>query len=342
MKKRKTFLIAAAVLATATAVAVLCGCALSRETGNGVEAHGWLQVEGARLTDEHGEPVILRGMSSHGISWFPRYLNGGAMETLKDEGANLMRIAMYTEPPGAYIEEPQRSLDYLYMGIESALARDMYVIVDWHILKDNDPNEFADEAADFFEEISAHYGNCPGILYEICNEPNGDTRWEDIVRYAQRVIPIIRTNAPDAVILTGVPDYCTDFRGPLAEPLTFENIMYTMHRYIDVSSEKPCDPGQLENILDQGLPIFVTEWGVSLGNDDPFSAEGERPGEHIYFENARPFLELMEERGVSWAAWALSNKDEIHSVLRADCEKLSGWTQEDLTGFGKLVFDYFR
>ena len=80
-------------------------------------------------------------MSSHGISWYPRYLNGGAMKTLKEYGANLFRIAAYTEPSGAYLENPDRTLDYLYMGAESALAEDLYVILDWHILNDSDPNE---------------------------------------------------------------------------------------------------------------------------------------------------------------------------------------------------------
>ena len=37
------------------------------------------------------------------------------------------------------LNAPVQSLNYLYMGIESALAADMYVIVDWHILKDSDP-----------------------------------------------------------------------------------------------------------------------------------------------------------------------------------------------------------
>ena len=81
-----------------------------------------------------------------------------------------------------------QSLNYLYMGIESALAADMYVIVDWHILKDSDPNEYAEEAKEFFAEISDHYSGNPAILYEICNEPNGDTDWDDIVEYAEQII----------------------------------------------------------------------------------------------------------------------------------------------------------
>ena len=45
------------------------------QEGNGVKSHGALRVDGASLYDENGNPVVLRGMSSHGISWYPRYLN---------------------------------------------------------------------------------------------------------------------------------------------------------------------------------------------------------------------------------------------------------------------------
>ena len=41
------------------------------------------------------------------------------------------------------------------------------------------------------------------VLYEICNEPNSGCSWEDIKTYANEVIPVIRENAPEAVILVG-------------------------------------------------------------------------------------------------------------------------------------------
>lgn len=311
------------------------------EPGGAVETHGWLRVEGTSLLDEQNRITVLRGVSSHGITWYPRYLNGGAAKTLRERGANVMRFAMYTEPSGAYLEDRERSLDYLYMGIESALSQGLYAIVDWHILRDENPNEFADEAAVFFEEISAHYAGEPGIIYEICNEPNGDTDWNDVVAYAERVIPIIRANAPQALILVGVPNYCTDFRGPMEQPLAYENIMYTMHRYIDATAGEPCGSGQLENLLENGLPIFVSEWGVSLGEDDPFAEETEKPGDIYDVTNAQPFLDLMKKHNVSWTAWALANKDEVHSMLQYDCRSLSDWTEEELTDFGRLVFYNF-
>lgn len=313
------------------------------QEGNGVKSHGALRVDGASLCDENGNPVVLRGMSSHGISWYPRYLNGGAMKTLKEYGANLFRIAAYTEPSGAYLENPDRTLDYLYMGAESALAEDLYVILDWHILNDSDPNEHIEEAKDFFDQLSAHYADEPGILYEICNEPNGDVTWEQISAYAEEVIPVIRKNTPDAVILVGTPNYCSHLDGPLSDPLPFENIMYSYHRYVDISVEEAGWAGPFQKYTEQGLPVFVTEWGVSAGEQAYFEDEEEsQPADaELYPETAEPFLDAMDRYQISWAGWALCNKAEWHSAIRPDCTKYSGWDEDDLTVSGKLMFSRF-
>lgn len=332
MKKRLIWLLGVACLCCAAAVGYLIPKAEeTRERGNGVAAHGALHVDGTYLRDEQGEITVLRGMSSHGLQWYPRFMNGAAMQTLRSWGANVQRLAMYTQAGEAYLREPERNLDYLYMGIESVLSADMYVIVDWHILKDGDPNEHREEAKAFFREITAHYGDDPALIYEICNEPNGGTTWEDITRYAEAVIPVIRENAPNALILVGMPHYCTDISGPIEAPLPYENIMYTMHRYIDVSKQAPCNTRLIEKATGAALPIFVSEWGTE--------AEGERKEESgDYQENARPFIDYMEEHSISWTAWSLSNKAESHSILKTDCTKYSGWTQEDLTAFGKLIY----
>ena len=334
-------------LGSIAAIAGLAGCGFSDDTeektaGAGVSAHGALHVNGPVLTDEQGSPMVLRGTSSHGITWYPRYLNGSAMKTLAEYGANVQRIAVYTEPENAYIEAPVQSLNYLYMGIESALAADMYVIVDWHILKDSDPNEYAEEAKEFFAEISSHYSGNPAILYEICNEPNGDTDWDDIVEYAEQIIPVIRANAPEAVILVGTPNYCTDFTGPSKQPLKYDNIMYTMHRYIDVTEEKPCENALLESVVAQGIPVFVSEWGTSA-EEEAVLKSGEYDNEAVtYQENAKPFIDYMKEHRISWTAWALGNKEEAHSMIRSSWDKYSGWTSNDLTDFGRLIFSNFK
>lgn len=335
-----TYCVACTMLLLSSILKLLSSMCLP-ETENGVSFHGQLHVEGVNLMDEKGKITTLRGMSSHGITWYPQYLNGGTMKTLREYGANLFRIAVYTEEEGAYLEETEQSLKYLYMGAESALSQDLYVIIDWHILEDGNPNKYVQEAEAFFHEVSLHYADEPGILYEICNEPNGGTTWDDIVDYAEKIIPVIRSNAPEAIVIVGTPNYCTDFRGPLEQPLDAENILYSLHKYIDISIDEPGDAGQLPALLEQEIPVFVSEWGVTMGEQAYLKEEEANRSGAAYPERAQPFLDYMKKHNVSWAGWALCNKDEWHSAIQADCEKLSGWKKEDLTVSGRLMFENF-
>lgn len=289
-----------------------------------------LQVKEGVLVDAKDRPVSLRGMSTHGLGWYPRYINAGSLRTLKRNGANVIRLAMYTETSAGYLEEPYNR-DFVYLGIENAIAEGLYVIVDWHILSDGNPLTHVAEAVAFFSELSAHYGQTPNILYEICNEPNGDTTWEDITRYAAMVIPAIRRNAPEAVILVGTPDYSARIWEAMDNPMPFSNVLYSCHKYVDVSpAAEPPSTYWLEKAVQTRFPVFVTEWGI----DGP-------EGENVDLKNARQFVEFLNENGISWCGWALSNSKGIHGTVRPDCDKLSGWTWEDLTPGGRLMFSAF-
>jgi aryl-phospho-beta-D-glucosidase BglC (GH1 family) len=215
----------------------------------------------------------------------------------------------------------------LYLAVENALAHDMYVIADWHILYDNNPLFGVNEAAVFFDELSKRYGNNPGVLYEICNEPNGATTWWDIVQYANVVIPVIRKNAPKSIIIVGTPNYSYDIYSAIASPLPFENVMYTFHFYTGLLQFK--EP--LEAAIKAGTPVFVTEWGVSRP-----------PGGALDMAAAKDFIRYAKLRRISWAYWSLANSNEDYSVLRSDSNKLHGWSDGDLTEPGKLIFKSFR
>ena len=296
----------------------------------GIKAYGRLQVRGTKLCAENGEQIQLKGMSTHGISWYPRYTNAAAIKALKDVGANVIRLAVYSDQNDSYIFESEENMNYLYSAIENALVQNMYVIVDWHVLKDENPLVHKEKAIEFFREVTEHYGNNKGIIYEICNEPNGDTSWEDIYKYAQEVIPVIREKAPDSVIIVGTPGHSFDVEEVLNKPLSYDNIMYAFHVYVDVTDKKVSGLGWLEDKLDTELPIFVTEWGIT---------DEENVGGKMYKDKANAFIDMMKERGISWCNWSLSNKDEIHSMFKPECTKYSGWTEEDLTFSGSVALE---
>lgn len=63
---------------------------------------GALHVEGAHLVDAAGNPVQLRGVSTHGLAWYPQYVNEEFFRELKqDWGANVVRLALYSAEEGA-------------------------------------------------------------------------------------------------------------------------------------------------------------------------------------------------------------------------------------------------
>ena len=111
--------------------------------------HGALHVENGKLTDADGNIVQLYGMSTHGIAWFPQYINYDSFRTLRDDwNTNCIRLAMYTAEYGGYCAggDKEQLKQLVRDGVSYATELGMYVIVDWHILSDCDPNQNKDEA----------------------------------------------------------------------------------------------------------------------------------------------------------------------------------------------------
>ena len=296
------------------------------DNGTPLESHGALSVKGVDLVDESGKLYQLKGVSTHGIAWFPQYVNLEAFKTFRDDwGANLIRIAMYTGEGGGYCSDGDKAelKKLVDQGVDYATELGMYVIIDWHILSDNNPLTNEDEAVLFFDEMSKKYADYKNVLYEICNEPNGGTGWDDIKEYAEKVIPVIRKNSPNAVVIVGTPTWSQDVDKAAADPLDFSNVMYTLHFYAATHKDNLRD--KLKNARDKGLPIFISEFSIcdASGNGG------------IDYESANAWFQLIEDYGISYAGWNVSNKDETSALIRPDCEKTSGWTDDELseTGF---------
>ncbi len=288
-----------------------------------------LAVRGTNLVNAAGEPVQLRGVSTHGLAWFPQFVNEALFaEMAQSWGVNAVRLALYTAEYGGWCSGGDRAaLKKLVLdGVDYAERAGLYVIIDWHILSDGNPNTHKAEAVAFFREISALLAQKTHVLYEICNEPNGGATWQDIAAYAREVIPVIRQNDPDCVILVGTPNWSQRVdeaaRAPLSE---FDNIMYTLHFY--AGTHRADLRNTMLAALDAGLPVFVSEFGITdaSGNGGVDEAEADR------------WATALNERGVSYLMWSLSNKAEDSAAIRSSCSKVSGFAESDLTAAGKWL-----
>ncbi len=304
------------------------------KNGSFVLAHpsqnGALSVKGTQLVDEKGQAVQLRGVSTHGIAWFPDFVNQDAVIQLSNDwGANLFRIAMYTDENGGYCTDgdKEKLKKLVADGVGYAKQADMYVIVDWHVLHDQNPLTHKDEAIRFFDEMSGKFKDENHVIYEICNEPNGDTTWEDVKAYAEEVIPVIRNNAKDAVILVGTPTWSQEIDKPQKDPITgYNNIMYTLHFY--AATHKEDLRNKMKDAIAAGTPVFVSEYGLcdASGNGGNDLAQ------------AGIWVDTMDQLGVSYAVWSFCNKNETSALIASNCQKTSSFAEEDLSESGKWIY----
>lgn len=296
--------------------------------------NGTLHVDGTQLVDKNGHPVQLRGISTHGLAWFPDYVNEDCFRQLHEEWqANVIRLAMYTAEYGGYCTGGDREAlkKLIHDGVSFAERQDMYAVIDWHILSDSNPNTYLEDAKAFFGEMAGKYAESDHVLYEICNEPNGSTSWGEIKAYAEQVISVIRAQDEDAVILVGTPNWSQYIDQAAADPIaSYENIMYTLHFYAATHTDDL--RGKLIGAVESGLPVFVSEYGIcdASGNGAIDTAQADL------------WVETLDKYGISYIAWNLSNKEETSAMLKSGCGKTSGFTQEDLSESGKWVYEMLR
>ncbi len=253
--------------------------------------------------------------------------------TLRDDwNANCVRLAMYTYEYGGYCSggDKEQLKGLVRKGVDIATDLGMYVIIDWHVLSDQDPLKYKDEAAAFFEEMSSQYVGNGNVIYEICNEPNGSATWESVSTYANEIISVIRANDPDSVILVGTPTWSQDIDKAADAPLDFDNVMYTLHFYAATHTDWLRD--RMEQCIGRGLPVFVSEFGICDASGNGSVDKGQ----------ADKWKELIEKHNVSYMCWNLSNKDESSAVIKSDCSKLSGWTEDELSEEGVWIRNWMK
>ena len=118
--------------------------------GSPVAINGKLKVTGTNLTNECGNPVQLRGMSTHGVQWFPNCYNATSLNALvSDWGIDVFRIAMYVQE-GGYTTNPSYWKTWIDNMVTECGNRGIYCVIDWHMLNPGDPNVNLTEARDFW------------------------------------------------------------------------------------------------------------------------------------------------------------------------------------------------
>ncbi|XXX72441.1 glycoside hydrolase family 5 protein [Sorangium sp. So ce134] len=296
-------------------------------TGTPVERHGRLRVMGNRVVDEHGEALQLKGMSMFWSIWEgEKFYNASAVNTLVDDwDATIVRAAMAANMSGlGYVNNPEAEKNKVRAIVNAAIDRGIYVIIDWH---DHDasraPNR--DAAKRFFGEMAREYGDEPAVIFEVFNEPDGES-WSEVKSYAEEVIRLIRDAGSDNLVIVGTPTWSQDVDVAARNPITSDdNVAYTLHFY--AATHKDSLRTKATNALAAGLPLFVTEWGTC-------NASGSGSLDLV---EAQRWLDFLNSNQISWLNWSIVDKAEACAALRPGASTGGPWSDGQLTESGRWV-----
>lgn len=299
--------------------------------GSPVALYGKLCVKDAKLCDKNGNPVQLRGISTHGVQWFTNiYTNPDAIDAMVDNwGINVLRIAMYVQEKG-YATNAVKTEDEWNTYIDSVTnlcaKKGIYCIIDWHILTPGDPMDKAnyDKAMEFWNYMSKKHAKDAHVLYEICNEPNGgDVSWPRVREYGRKIIDEIRKNDKSSVVLVGTPVWSQDVDVASLAQIEDQDVMYSLHFYAGSHGKPFRQRG--ERALAANAPIFITEFGTS-----------DASGDNGFFRDATlTWLKWAKKNNLSWCNWSFADKGESASLLHEGDAQKGNWN--NATEAGKLI-----
>lgn len=316
------------------AVVALCGCTTGAKRGAEVANEpaadsavqiSPLHVEGTQLVDSAGNRVVLTGASLGWHSLWGRFYNPGTVKALKENwGANVTRAAIGAhssgDVTGCFDRDSAKAVDLATTVIDAAIDNGMYVICDWHSHENT-----LDDAKKFFGVISGKYGDCPNIIYEIWNEPL-EIEWQEIKDYAAEVIPVIRRNAPGAVVIVGTPKWDQQIDVAAESPIDMPNLLYALHFYAATHKEWLRDNARAA--IGKGLPLIISECGgMEHTGDGPLDEE-----------SFNAWVDLADEHGLSMLYWDIADKAETCSMIEPTAaDNGMQWTDSDLRPWAKLA-----
>ncbi|MCR5478675.1 MAG: glycoside hydrolase family 5 protein [Ruminococcus sp.] len=307
-------------------------------SGTPVQRHGALHISGNHIVDSKGQVFMLQGMSTHGIMWedFSNILSANSLKVLRDDWkCNAVRIAMYTEEWGGYTTGSSyaaQAKQKVISGVAQATNLGMYVIIDWHILKDGNPQKHQSEAIAFFTEMANRYKNQSNVIFELCNEPNGGVSWASNIKpYCQAVVSAIRKTGANNLVICGTGTWSQDIHQVVGNKLSDSNCAYTLHFYANTHTDWL--RRRLQQCYNSGLPVLVTEFGTCDASGNGGFNESQ----------TRQWYSLLSSLKVGWFNWSACGKAETASAFRTgtNLSNISAG-ESQLTQSGKLIRTLFR
>lgn len=293
-----------------------------------VERHGRLSVKGNRILDQGGNPVQLRGMALYWSQWKGQFYNAATVKWLVDDWkCNIVRASMAVEN-GGYLSNPEAEKNKVKVVVQAAIDLGIYVIIDWH---DHNAMNHTSQAKAFFEEMARLYGKYPNVIYETYNEPLNNHTWAGQIKpYHLAVIPSIRAQDPDNIIVCGTRSWSQDVDEASKDPIPGENIAYTLHYY--AATHKGALRDKAAAALRNGVALMVTEYGTAEANGSGMLDAGE----------SKRWWAWLDANMISHCNWSIADLTETTAALRPGASPQGGWSLSNLSASGVLVREEIR
>ncbi len=134
--------------------------------------------------------------------------------------------------------------------------------------------------------------------------------WPKIKSYAEQLVPVIRAEDPDSLIISGTNGWSTfghsDEQDPsvvLDNKVDATNFMYSFHFY---AKEHRDDYVSVLDRVSSQVPVFVTEFGTQ-------EATGDGPND---FAMSQKYIDLMKRKKISWTNWNFSDDERSGAVFK--------------------------
>jgi endoglucanase len=291
-------------------------------------------VEGNAFVDQFGQKMIFRGMAQPdpiNLALEHYYLqpdwNSHYYQVMASWGANIIRLGIL--PRSLRNHSWSSIFDILDQTIAWAGENGMYVVIDFHScgsIADNwynngDPQYTTNlqEWLTFWDKISSRYANNDIVaFYEIFNEPANQmqppakAKWKAWKVVVEQVIPVIRGNDPDKIILVGGLNWAYDLSYVADEPIEFENIGYSTHPYLIrlIADRKNWDTAFGK--VSEKYAVFATEFGYQ---DDMPGFENKMVGNKRY---GQAIIDYLEAHRISWMVWVFDNTWTTRLLIEKD------------------------
>ncbi|MGA2171861.1 MAG: cellulase family glycosylhydrolase [Sedimentisphaerales bacterium] len=314
----------------------------------------WLHVDGNQIEDPNGNVVVLRGvdMIDLGVTqaqrggvvqvisrltnksdpngsspgWYPKVIR---LPIVPADAAGASGYPNHFNPsdPNTYYN------NILRPAVNACAANDVYAIIDWHYVAKT--YEHRTTTTQFWQYMAPKFANDSHVIFELFNEPNNDVGsddddWCSVRTDMQTWVDLVRSYAPNNLILVAGASYSQNI-GPAANyPLLGDNIAIVSHIYpghwLSGSSWYVDNINQCLTVY----PVFMSEWGFRQGASYTLLRG-------TITNYGQPLMDFREGLKISGSAWCTDYSWEpamFYSTplwgLRVGPNEMGGFTKDKL------------